>query len=88
MQTTIILNSNQKTKLNQICPHSYSYSNEVGYSSPYGYSPTVNASQSIGYDISADYVDSTTTYEPRSTIIDSDFIGGHSKCTTFYTRVC
>ena len=34
----------------------------------------------MGYDISADYVDSTTTYEPRSTIIDSDFIGGHSKC--------
>jgi hypothetical protein len=34
----------------------------------------------MGYDISADYVDSTTTYEPRSTtIIDSDFIGGHSK---------
>ena len=33
----------------------------------------------MGYDISADYVDSTTTYEPRSTIIDSDFIGTHSK---------
>lgn len=33
----------------------------------------------MGYDISADYVDSTTTYEPRSTIIDPDFIGGHSK---------
>lgn len=33
----------------------------------------------MAYDISADYVDSTTTYEPRSTIIDSDFIGGHSK---------
>lgn len=37
--------------------------------------------QTMGYDISADYVDSTTTYEPRSTIIDSDFIGGHSKYT-------
>lgn len=37
----------------------------------------------MGYDISADYVDSTTTYEPRSTIIDSDFIGGHSKCDNF-----
>jgi hypothetical protein len=34
----------------------------------------------MSYDISADYVDSTTTYEPRSTIIDSDYIGGHSKC--------
>lgn len=34
----------------------------------------------MGYDISADYVDSTTTYEPRSTtIIDPDFIGGHSE---------
>lgn len=59
---------------------SYSYSNEVGYNSPYGYSPTVNNPQNMGgYDISADYVDSTTTYEPRSSIIDSDFIGGHSK---------
>lgn len=58
--------------------HSYStYSNEVGYSSPYGYS--VTSQQTMGYDISADYVDSTTTYEPRSTIIDSDFIGTHSK---------
>lgn len=57
------------------------YSNEVGgYSSPYGgYSQSVTTPQNIGYDISADYVDSTTTYEPRSTIIDSDFIGGHSK---------
>lgn len=37
----------------------------------------------MGYDISADYVDSTTTYEPRSTtIVDPDFIGGHSKFTT------
>lgn len=55
------------------------YSNEVGYSSPYGYSQSVTTPQTMGYDISADYVDSTTTYEPRSTIIDSDFIGGHSK---------
>ncbi|XP_037049460.1 probable nuclear hormone receptor HR3 isoform X4 [Bradysia coprophila] len=54
------------------------YSNEVGYSSPYGYSQSVTTPQTMGYDISADYVDSTTTYEPRSTIIDSDFIGGHS----------
>lgn len=59
------------------------YSNEVtNYGSPYGgYSTTVTPQQqAMGYDISADYVDSTTTYEPRSTIIDSDFIGGHSKC--------
>ncbi|XP_037049466.1 probable nuclear hormone receptor HR3 isoform X10 [Bradysia coprophila] len=55
------------------------YSNEVGYSSPYGYSQSVTTPQTMGYDISADYVDSTTTYEPRSTIIDSDFIGGHSE---------
>lgn len=55
------------------------YSNEVGYGSPYGYSTSVTSQQNMGYDISADYVDSTTTYEPRSTIIDPDFIGGHSK---------
>ena len=59
--------------------HSYTYSNEVGYSSPYGYSTSVTPQQTMGYDISADYVDSTTTYEPRSTMIDSDFISGHSE---------
>nr|XP_040230921.2 ecdysone-induced protein 78C isoform X3 [Anopheles coluzzii] len=59
--------------------HSYTYSNEVGYSSPYGYSTSVTPQQTMGYDISADYVDSTTTYEPRSTMIDSDFISGHNK---------
>lgn len=52
------------------------YSNEVGYGSPYGYPASVTPQQTMGYDISADYVDSTTTYEPRSTIIDTDFIGG------------
>ncbi|KFB44899.1 nuclear receptor 3 [Anopheles sinensis] len=52
----------------------YTYSNEVGYGSPYGYSTSVTPQQTMGYDISADYVDSTTTYEPRSTMIDSDFI--------------
>uniref|UniRef100_A0A182NZH4 NR LBD domain-containing protein n=1 Tax=Anopheles epiroticus TaxID=199890 RepID=A0A182NZH4_9DIPT len=57
----------------------YAYSNEVGYSSPYGYSTSVTPQQTMGYDISADYVDSTTTYEPRSTMIDSDFISGHNK---------
>ncbi|KXJ81011.1 hypothetical protein RP20_CCG022309, partial [Aedes albopictus] len=57
----------------------YAYNNEVGYGSPYGYSTSVTPQQTMGYDISADYVDSTTTYEPRSTIIDSDFISGHSK---------
>nr|XP_040230926.2 probable nuclear hormone receptor HR3 isoform X8 [Anopheles coluzzii] len=46
--------------------HSYTYSNEVGYSSPYGYSTSVTPQQTMGYDISADYVDSTTTYEPRT----------------------
>lgn len=58
---------------------SYTYSNEVGYGSPYGYSPSVTTPQTMGYELSADYVDSTTTYEPRSTIMDSDFIGGHSE---------
>jgi len=40
--------------------------NEVGYGSPYGYSASVTPQQTMQYDISADYVDSTT-YEPRST---------------------
>ncbi|XP_049530288.1 probable nuclear hormone receptor HR3 isoform X2 [Anopheles darlingi] len=47
----------------------YTYSNEVGYGSPYGgggYSASVTPQQTMGYDISADYVDSTTTYEPRT----------------------
>ncbi|XP_065081074.1 probable nuclear hormone receptor HR3 isoform X4 [Ochlerotatus camptorhynchus] len=57
----------------------YAYNSEVGYGSPYGYSTSVTPQQTMGYDISADYVDSTTTYEPRSTIIDSDFISGHNK---------
>lgn len=57
----------------------YTYSNnEVSYGSPYGYSASVTPQQTMGYDISADYVDSTTTYEPRGAIIDSDFIGGHT----------
>uniref|UniRef100_A0A1B0G212 Probable nuclear hormone receptor HR3 n=1 Tax=Glossina morsitans morsitans TaxID=37546 RepID=A0A1B0G212_GLOMM len=52
----------------------YSYSNnEVSYGSPYGYSASVTPQQTMAYDISADYVDSTT-YEPRSTIMDSEFI--------------
>lgn len=58
------------------------YSNEVeNYGSPYGYSQqSVATPQTMGYDISADFVDSTTAYEPRnSTIIDADFIGLHSK---------
>lgn len=59
---------------------SYPYSNEVGYTSPYVYSPSVTQQNIGGYDISADYVDSTTAFEPRSTIIDTDFIGGHSEC--------
>uniref|UniRef100_A0A336KVR0 Probable nuclear hormone receptor HR3 n=1 Tax=Culicoides sonorensis TaxID=179676 RepID=A0A336KVR0_CULSO len=60
--------------------NSYPYSNEVSYGSPYGYSASVTPQQTMGYDgISADFVDSTTTYEPRSTIIDSDFIGHNNK---------
>ncbi|XP_046866372.1 probable nuclear hormone receptor HR3 isoform X3 [Drosophila tropicalis] len=47
--------------------------NEVGYGSPYGYSASVTPQQTMQYDISADYVDSTT-YEPRSTMIDPEFI--------------
>lgn len=56
------------------------YSNEVdNYGSPYGYSQSVATPQTMGYDISADFVDSTTAYEPRNnTIIDPDFIGMHS----------
>ncbi|XP_055921498.1 probable nuclear hormone receptor HR3 isoform X2 [Eupeodes corollae] len=54
----------------------YGYSsNEVGYASPYGYSASVTPQQSMTYDISADYAVDSTTYEPRSTMIDSDFIG-------------
>jgi nuclear receptor subfamily 1 group F protein 4 len=70
------------SSLSLFVTYSYNtYSNEVGYASPYGsYSTSVTSQQTMGYDISADYVDSTTTYEPRSTIIDPDFIGGHSKC--------
>lgn len=64
--------------------YSYTYSNEVGYGSPYGYSTSVTPQQTMAYDISADYVDSTTTYEPRSNIVDSDFIGGHSKFLFFF----
>lgn len=63
----------------------YTYLNEVGYASPYGYSSSVTPQQTMGYDISADYVDSTTTYEPRSTMIDPDFIGGHSKSEAFFS---
>ncbi|XP_063699156.1 probable nuclear hormone receptor HR3 isoform X1 [Culicoides brevitarsis] len=59
--------------------NSYPYSNEVSYGSPYGYSASVTPQQTMGYDgISADFVDSTTTYEPRSTIIDPEFMG-HNK---------
>jgi nuclear receptor subfamily 1 group F protein 4 len=83
------MKSETEWKLKQMKFHfSYNtYSNEVGYGSPYGgYSTSVTPQQTMGYDISADYVDSTTTYEPRSTIIDSDFIGGHSECT-FYISI-
>ncbi|XP_065368197.1 probable nuclear hormone receptor HR3 isoform X1 [Calliphora vicina] len=52
----------------------YGYSsNEVSYVSPYGYSASVTPQQTMAYDISADYVDSTT-YEPRSTMMDPEFI--------------
>lgn len=65
------------------CICSY-YSNEVdNYGSPYGYSQSVATPLTIGYDISADFVDSTTAYEPRNnTIIDADFIGMHSMYCT------
>lgn len=53
------------------CSYGYS-SNEVSYSSPYGYSASVTPQQTMAYDISADYVDSTT-YEPRSTMMDAEF---------------
>jgi len=48
---------------------SYGYGSEVSYGAghgshgyPYG---TVGAAHGIGYDISADFVDSTTAYDPR-----------------------
>ncbi|XP_026474658.1 probable nuclear hormone receptor HR3 [Ctenocephalides felis] len=59
----------------------YTYTNEVGYGSPYGYGTPVTpqAQGSLGYDISADYVDSTTAYEPRpgGGMLETDFIGSH-----------
>lgn len=63
------------------------YSSEVdSYSSQYGYSQSVATPQTIGYDISADFVDSTTAYEPRNnTIIDADFIGMHSMYTICFS---
>lgn len=78
-------------------PYLNSYSggysnNEVGYGSPYGYSASVTPQQTMQYDISADYVDSTT-YEPRSTMIDPEFIS-HGMCldvgitsTLLFTKV-
>lgn len=64
------------------CICRYTYTNEVGYGSPYGYGTPVTpqAQGSLGYDISADYVDSTTAYEPRpgGGMLETDFIGSHS----------
>ncbi|XP_067630980.1 probable nuclear hormone receptor HR3 isoform X2 [Eurosta solidaginis] len=52
----------------------YGYSsNEVSFGSPYGYSASVTPQQTMAYDISANYVDSTT-YEPRGTMVDPDFV--------------
>ncbi|XP_014086984.2 nuclear receptor ROR-alpha isoform X1 [Bactrocera oleae] len=48
-------------------------SNEVSSPYAYGYSTSVTPQQTMAYDISADYVDSTT-YEPRGTIMDPDFV--------------
>ncbi|XP_030379564.1 probable nuclear hormone receptor HR3 isoform X2 [Scaptodrosophila lebanonensis] len=59
--------------------------NEVGYASPYGYSASVTPQQTMQYDISADYVDSTT-YEPRSTMMDPEFISHGAYCSNFKTR--
>ncbi|XP_014364015.1 probable nuclear hormone receptor HR3 isoform X2 [Papilio machaon] len=71
------------------------YNGYPGYSSPlssYGYSgagPALTSNMNIPpqqqqpqpYDVSADYVDSTTTYEPKQTggFLDTDFIGGHAE---------
>ncbi|XP_013136657.1 PREDICTED: probable nuclear hormone receptor HR3 isoform X1 [Papilio polytes] len=71
------------------------YNGYPGYSSPlssYGYSgagPALTSNMNIApqqqqpqpYDVSADYVDSTTTYEPKQTggFLDTDFIGGHAE---------
>lgn len=46
----------------------YTYGNEVG-SYTYNYSGQVTAAATMQYDISADFVDSTTTaYDPRPSI--------------------
>lgn len=65
----------------------YGYSsNEVSYGSPYGYSASVTPQQTMAYDISADYVDSTT-YEPRSTMMDPEFIShGSIKAKTKFQQ--
>ncbi|XP_046974768.1 probable nuclear hormone receptor HR3 isoform X1 [Vanessa atalanta] len=62
------------------------YSSYPGYGSPlssYGYNnPPLNSNMNIQaqppqYDVSADYVDSTTAYEPKQSggFLDTDFIG-------------
>ncbi|XP_023159884.2 probable nuclear hormone receptor HR3 isoform X1 [Drosophila hydei] len=85
--------SSDQLQHNNYNSYSGGYSNnEVGYGSPYGYSASVTPQQTMQYDISADYVDSTT-YEPRSTMIDPEFIS-HGMCldvgitsTLLFTKV-
>jgi nuclear receptor subfamily 1 group F protein 4 len=43
----------------------YTYNSDVGTYTYYTGQPTVQQNNSMGYDISADYVDSTTAYDPR-----------------------
>lgn len=52
-------------------PFSYAYNSEVGTYTPtpyYANTTQVHQGNSMGYDISADYVDSTTTYDPRPSL--------------------
>lgn len=66
---------------------SYSFPNYGSPISSYGYNnPPLNSNMNMQpqppqYDVSADYVDSTTAYEPKQSggFLDTDFIG-HGEC--------
>lgn len=69
-----VFDTNTPTSSDQM-NHSYNgyYTNEVGYGSPYdGYSTSVTPHQTMPYDIPPN-CDSTTAYEPRSTMVDQTF---------------
>ena len=68
----------------------YSFPNYGSPISSYGYNnPPLNSNMNMQpqppqYDVSADYVDSTTAYEPKQSggFLDTDFIG-HGECCVF-----